>query len=116
MLLRVPLVFCYELSQLVLEEPLSQRDSSWDREIVNAISEGTSVGGLWCPHPTVSLWENPGAGSQMVQAVLGLLCEPQAAILALPHSHHILECRKALNGLDAVHILTAPAYLCLGEE
>lgn len=63
MLLSVPLVFCCALSQLVLEEPLSQRDSPWDREIVNAISEGTLVGGLWCPHPTVSLWESLGAGS-----------------------------------------------------
>lgn len=78
--------------------------------------KGLRWGDFGVPIPLCPSGKVQGQGAQMVQAVLGLLCEPQAAILALPHSHHILECRKALNGLDAVHILTAPAYLCLGEE
>lgn len=113
----VPLVFCYALSQLVLKEPLSQRDSLWDRGILNANFRRDLCCGdfgftmLLCPSGKIK-----GQGAQMVKAVLWLLCEPQAAVLVLPHSYHVLECKKSPWGLHAAHILTATTHLCLGEE
>lgn len=60
MLVSVPLVFCYTLSQLVPKEPLSHRR---ERDLKCKFQDVLVLWGLWSPHPTVSSWEGAGAGS-----------------------------------------------------
>lgn len=73
------------------------------------------------PIPRCAAGKVQGQGVQMLlHPVLWLLCEPQPAVLALPTLLLIpttfWNARKAPWGLDAAHILTATAHLCVGEE